>query len=984
MRQILCSKLVGREEEMDFLRAAIDAAREGKGGTIVLSGEAGIGKSRLVREVETFALKDGLRVLRGRAVEGSTEAYRPLAEALLAAMREGSQVLDAVPELDAFRPILGRLIPEWRRHDVAIDDNSVVLMGEAILRILHVLGADRGCLLILEDLHWADADTLAIFEYLADNLFAERVLLLSTSRGDEASDALGYIRAMSARRVCQSLELTRLDEERMHAMASVCLDVNPCPEGLLEMLCSSAEGVPFLIEELLAAWVESGALIPQDDAWEVAERLAPITPVTFAGTVRRRLGTVGGEARAVLEAAAVLGRHFDWTLLPEATELDARDVLAGLHRAVDAQLVTVESRSGQPSRYDAAKNLNDQQGTFRFRHALTRDAVLGQMLPPEQEALATLLLSQLERTHPGLPLHWCDLAARLAESAGNITQAMELFLESGRRALARGALAGAERTLEHALSLQPSNGALVIDIEDALAEVLALAGRWEEVRVVGDHLLARLRADPTASSRIAAVHLHLARAALAAGRHIDSTFHLEQARRTTKPENEAGLLPSLDALAAHVAIEQGRLDEAAAFARSALEGAERTAQSEVACEALEALGRCARVTDLDQAEAAFDRALSIAEENDLTVWRLRALHELGTLDIFRDATVDRLAAARQLAVDVGALATAAMIDVQIAAYYGQRVELQATLEAAQRSESLARRLHLDLVAALALAFQGSAYAMSGNQAAMEDAIAESFKLAGDQPDIIACAWESRAFVAAVQEDWLGALHHAEKAMAAYEGKPPTAPAPLYSLWALLRTIQDIDGEASRELVRQSGATVNPINRGFLGYADAIALGRAGRSVEATSAVTQADVDLAGLDWSRRLGRRLVAEAALADGWGDPTAWLWDAYSYFEKRGLVKLTSACRTLLVRTGVPMTLTSRHHSEVPSDLRRWGITRREQEVLDLVAEGLSNKQMGERLYLSPRTVEKHVASLLAKTETRSRTALASWSASRPPRVG
>jgi DNA-binding CsgD family transcriptional regulator len=192
-------------------------------------------------------------------------------------------------------------------------------------------------------------------------------------------------------------------------------------------------------------------------------------------------------------------------------------------------------------------------------------------------------------------------------------------------------------------------------------------------------------------------------------------------------------------------------------------------------------------------------------------------------------------------------------------------------------------------------------------------------------------------------------------------------------------VEDKDGAAARETVRRSGAAVNPINRGYVGYAEAIALGRAGHAAEAAAAVERADIDLAGLDWSRHLGRRVVAEAAIAAGWGDPATWLWEAYTYFESKGLRSLASACKSLLRRMGVPAARTSRRHSEVPAALRCLGITRRELEVLSLLAEGLSNKEIGERLYLSPRTVEKHVASLLSKTETRSRTALASWSASR-----
>src|SRR5947209_6035491 len=126
MRQFLCSRLIGRTEEMDLLRTSLDSACAGGGRTIVISGEAGVGKSRLVREMETVAREAGLQVLRGRSVEGSAEAYRPIAEALLGTMRGRERV--ALPsELAPFQPVLGRLIPEWRQQGMELGDNSVVL-----------------------------------------------------------------------------------------------------------------------------------------------------------------------------------------------------------------------------------------------------------------------------------------------------------------------------------------------------------------------------------------------------------------------------------------------------------------------------------------------------------------------------------------------------------------------------------------------------------------------------------------------------------------------------------------------------------------------------------------------------------------------------------------------------------------------------------------------------------------------------------------
>ena len=178
MPQVLCPVLVGRDEEARLLRAALTAAGTGRGSTVFVAGEAGIGKSRLVREVTRTAAESGLAVLAGRAVAGgSPTPFRPFAEALTSAGRAGR--LPSSEELGPFRPVLGRLIPQWRPPQPVPGEESPVFLGEAVLRLLRALAPQAGCVLVLEDLHWADQETLALLEYLADNLAAERAVCLA-------------------------------------------------------------------------------------------------------------------------------------------------------------------------------------------------------------------------------------------------------------------------------------------------------------------------------------------------------------------------------------------------------------------------------------------------------------------------------------------------------------------------------------------------------------------------------------------------------------------------------------------------------------------------------------------------------------------------------------------------------------------------------------------------------------------------------------
>src|SRR3990170_3478019 len=230
-RSVLASRLIGRDRECGALSERVGAASEGRGRVVFVLGEAGIGKSRLAREAADLAEARGLVVVRGRAVQAQTPvAYRPLTEALCSAVR--AHGTPDAPELAPFRTVLGRLIPDWRGTEPEVED-SVVTLSEGVLRFLRVLAADRGCVVILEDLHWADPESLSVVEYLADNLAHERVLCLAVARAEERTAAVDLARAMQARRSTEVIEPARLTETEVAEMVRTCLDSDTVPDEVL-------------------------------------------------------------------------------------------------------------------------------------------------------------------------------------------------------------------------------------------------------------------------------------------------------------------------------------------------------------------------------------------------------------------------------------------------------------------------------------------------------------------------------------------------------------------------------------------------------------------------------------------------------------------------------------------------------------------------------------------------------------------------------
>jgi DNA-binding CsgD family transcriptional regulator len=958
---VLASRLVARGRELTAVRETLDASRAGNGRFAFIVGEPGIGKTRLAQAAAAEAGERRMNVLRGRAVpSASPVAFRALSEALCSLVR--TEGLPAEPELVPFQPALGRLVPEWRDAAGAHVDDSVVMLAEAVLRVLRVAAEPGGCLLVLEDLHWADPETLTVVEYLADNVLAEPVCCLGTLRDDEPSAALDLARSLTARRVAIAFELPRLDQDAVAEMISSCLSVSTVPDDVLA-LAARADGVPFLVEELLASTAASGALVHHDGSWNLAQSVEPVVPITFADSVRRRLDIVGQDTRTVLLAAAALGRSFDWKLLPAITSLPEATVLEALRAGVDAHLVASDA----------------QDDEFHFRHALTRDAVLGQLLPPERSLLSSRTLEVIAAAHPGLPGVWCELAAELAQAANDSARAAALLLQVGRRALETGALASAESALERGRKIARADTDLMLRLGECLAEVLSLAGKRDRAFEIGGELLGLLPEGIESAGPRAETYVRMARAAVAATDWPQARMLLDRARSFAIDAADSRLLARVDALAAHTAMGAQEPERAVELARAALDHAEREGPQEVACEALEILGRCERALDLDAAAASFSRAHAIAEQHGLTIWRVRAMHQLGTIDLLADGSATRLEDARALAVSVGALATVAVLDVQIAASLTVRDDDEATISVARRAADLARRYRLEQPLAAALAFEAHAHARRSRPDEMEACLAESERHSGGDESIAMIAAFARAQLAFVDEDRAAAMRWLDKMDVRRFGTVgDQATGPYAGFWALGSVLAAPDAGTAREVVEAAGKPVHFLARAYLGHADAVTHGRAGDGEAAARLASSADAALRAFPWFRNLARRLVAESAVSEGWGDPVPWLREAMAYFDGRGNDdRIVSACRSLLRKAGAPVPRRSAGTEDVPAALRALRVTGRELEVLRLLGEGRSNRAIAERLYLSHRTVERHVANLTAKIGVDGRTELVAFAA-------
>ncbi|MBV9270841.1 MAG: AAA family ATPase [Candidatus Eremiobacteraeota bacterium] len=444
---VYCRRLIGRREQLDMLLARYRAASEGTGSVVLLCGEPGMGKSRVAAEL-------------CRAVQDAGGEY---------AIGESFEYLQ-VP----FAPL--RAIPKIQtalENARASADGDKAAIFEAVARCLQELSSTSPFLLVVEDLHWADAGTLELLHYLSTRIASVHVVVLATYRYNERS-ANQTLRAALARLERQncvwqiSLEPLKDGEIRslMHEALNGRRALSP---AILEAIRTSAEGNPLSAEELLKNAVDSTSL---------RENKAPALPASLSESVLERLRPLDEREQAVLQYAAAIGRKFDAQLLAAIAGADVQEIITVLRKAVDLQLVLEETRG--------------ERIGYIFRHALTRDTIYNQLIAAQARPLHERIAQALDASGESesyvaeLAYHYWQArnfakAAKYNERAGDLAAALCAFHE---------AASSYERTVEALSVLNLPSASVQLKWADALRE----AGEGERARRLYEKLLAEYEA----------------------------------------------------------------------------------------------------------------------------------------------------------------------------------------------------------------------------------------------------------------------------------------------------------------------------------------------------------------------------------------------------------------------------------------------------------------------------------------------------------
>ncbi|MCA1844709.1 MAG: protein kinase, partial [Actinobacteria bacterium] len=467
-------RFVGRAEELGVLRTAIEAALDSRGGLVMVSGEPGIGKTRLVEEAGVYARLRGAQVLTGRCYETEPVLpFLPFAEAIRAyVVHEPPD--DLLKELGEGASDVASLVSEVRQRLPDLPDSSRPEGDEARYHLLESVSAFllnaaavHPIVLALDDLHWADGPSLRLLCHLARRLPESRLLVfgtyrdVETARGHPLTEALGELRR---ERGFEQLALSGLTKPEVHELVEALAErkLDESEEALSQTMWRETEGNPFFLEEVVRHLLQTGGAYWEAGKWviDLASLDGFKLPEGIREVVGRRFSGLPAETREVLAKAAVIGRQFDVAVLGRMGGLDDDVLLNAVEEAVDARLI-VEVPASQG------------QGAYAFAQPVVSQTLYEELSVPRRQRLHRDAAHAIEAVHSGnLSPNLGALSYHYSRAGPAETgRAIECGIAAGEAALATFSYEEAARHWRSVLELLEATGAT-----EARAQLLGRLG----------------------------------------------------------------------------------------------------------------------------------------------------------------------------------------------------------------------------------------------------------------------------------------------------------------------------------------------------------------------------------------------------------------------------------------------------------------------------------------------------------------------------
>ncbi|MDP9238021.1 MAG: AAA family ATPase [Chloroflexota bacterium] len=491
LRGVDWGRFVGRREELDQLRHALDEAFSERGSVALIAGEPGIGKTRLAQEFAVYARLKGAQVLTGRCDEGGASLpYRPFVEALRQYVRRRpdtevrSELGTGAPEIAALVSDIRQRFPDLPEPPKLEGDAERLRLFDSITQFLRNASAAAPLALFLDDLHWADKSSLLLLRHLAREVSSDRVLLLGTYRDVELVpthplvDAIAALRREPSHQRVLLRGLPEVDVVELLATLEPSEEAAAVREALAVMLFRETDGNPFFIREVLSHLVEEGKIYRTGGRWtsDATSMTQLGIPEGVREVIGRRLSRLSEGCQKLLTTSSAMTGGFSWLVLQAVTGEDEATVLDLLDEALAAQLI--------------AERKTDQSGTFDFTHALIRHTLYDGLTRPRRMLLHQRIAEALERVYAAnIDAHVAELADhfyRAAHGGRGIDRAIEYARRAALRAIGQYAYDEAIAQYERALELLELTDApderVQAELLLALADQFWNAGEFAKVR----------------------------------------------------------------------------------------------------------------------------------------------------------------------------------------------------------------------------------------------------------------------------------------------------------------------------------------------------------------------------------------------------------------------------------------------------------------------------------------------------------------------
>jgi DNA-binding CsgD family transcriptional regulator/tetratricopeptide (TPR) repeat protein len=977
--RLTSSHLVGRVGELAELELAAREATAGRPTLVLLGGESGVGKTRLIGELEHTLSAAGLQgeprsalVLRGEAVEqGESELpYAPLLGALRPLVRERSPALDALSagsraQLAALLPGLGN----GARRDEPPDPTDQLRLFEAALELLDLLSEPEPVVLILEDMHWADRSTMTFVSFLARSLRQERVMLLLSYRSDELHrrhplrPLLSELERLGrARRV----ELAPFDREELTEALEDILGDEPS-DALVGRLFDRSEGNPLYTEELLAAGLDGRGAAPQ----------------SLRDAFMLRIERLCDDAQRAARAIAV-GRQLDEPAIAAVTGIDPDQLNLALREAVSEQVLV-------PGR----------DGTLGFRHALLREALYDDLLPGERGGLHLALARYLDDEPQGHDEYELELASAIARhyaAAGDQPAALRATVCAALAARRVSAYGEVSDLTERALELWPRVPEELRDVDLDHVGLLALAARayWlAGDRARGEVMLQNAldELDPERDrTRYAGLLAALARTQWSLNRGKEGVATAERALAMLGESGTESERATLIGWLARTRLLRGQFKDAVKDANTALQAALAAGDRHAESEVLNTLGMAEVVMgQVEEGVARLRQAIELTREIGDPDGLSTAYANLADMLGLVGRTEDALATAKDGLAETPSrlprahdwsMLTVAEHSFESGDWGGARAHLAPEPGRMVGLQLMFRHL---CEAMLALG-EGDEDAAAGCLEAIEPLVAVS-----TEPQWIGVHGALLGELLARRHDLEGARAAVEQALDRIElctddvmrisrvsAVGTRIEADRAQRARDLRESTELRGALARVRIhlQRLGAAAQaggPVERAYLDIGKAESARARARSNPALwhkaveswegigrpypAAIARWREAEAQADAGDRAGAAESAARALETARGLGARWLADEVSALSERARLA------PIAPHTGSEPTA-----PEITAD--PFGLTPRERQVLALLAQGATNRQIGASLYMAEKTASVHVSRILSKLDVRSRT--------------